>query len=288
MRQSPGRTAIALTIAGSDSSGGAGIQADLKTFTALGVYGASVITALTAQNTRGVEGVETIRPEFVLAQLNAVIADLDVGAVKTGMLANGAIVTTVARRLREVMGGGRPVPLIVDPVMVATSGDVLLAADAIDAIRQELAPLATLLTPNRAEAARLLGGETADSEAAAAAQAKALFARFGCPILLKGGHGSGSDAVDLYFAGSDLVRLSRPRLDTPHTHGTGCVLSAAVAALLARGLPLQAALAGAKAFVWQGLAAGASLGVGQGRGPVDCLFGIRGTPLPLENCDPEQ
>ena len=179
-------------------------------------------------------------------------------------------------------------PLIVDPVMVATSGDVLLAADAIDAIRQELAPLATLLTPNRAEAARLLGGETADSEAAAAAQAKALFARFGCPILLKGGHGSGSDALDLYFAGSDLVRLSRPRLDTPHTHGTGCVLSAAVAALLARGLPLQAALAGAKAFVWQGLAAGASLGVGQGRGPVDCLFGIRGTPLPIENCDPEQ
>lgn len=288
MRQSLGRTAIALTIAGSDSSGGAGIQADLKTFTALGVYGASVITALTAQNTRGVEGVETIRPEFVLAQLNAVIADLDVGVVKTGMLANGAIVTTVARRLREVMGGGRRLPLIVDPVMVATSGDVLLAADAIDAIRQELAPLATLLTPNRAEAARLLGGETADSEAAAAAQAKALFARFGCPILLKGGHGSGSDAVDLYFAGSDLVRLSRPRLDTPHTHGTGCVLSAAVAALLARGLPLQAALAGAKAFVWQGLAAGASLGVGQGRGPVDCLFGIRGTPLPIENCDPKQ
>jgi hydroxymethylpyrimidine/phosphomethylpyrimidine kinase len=179
-------------------------------------------------------------------------------------------------------------PLIVDPVMVATSGDVLLAADAIDAIGQELAPLATLLTPNLAEAARLLGAEEADSEAAAAAQAKALFARFGCPILLKGGHGSGSDALDLYFAGSDLVRLSRPRLDTPHTHGTGCVLSAAVAALLARGLDLRAAIAGAKAFVWQGLAAGADLGVGQGRGPVDCLFGIRRSPLPIENYDPEQ
>jgi hydroxymethylpyrimidine/phosphomethylpyrimidine kinase len=288
MRQSPGRTAIALTIAGSDSSGGAGIQADLKTFTALGVYGASVITALTAQNTRGVEGVEAIRPEFVLAQLNSVLSDLDVGAVKTGMLANGAIVTTVARRLREVTGSGRPLPLIVDPVMVATSGDALLEADAIDAIRQELAPLATLLTPNLAEAARLLGAEPADSEAAAAAQAKALFARLGCPILLKGGHASGSEAVDLYFAGSELVRLSRPRLDTPHSHGSGCVLSAAVAALQARGLGLQAAIAGAKAFVWQGLAAGASLGVGQGRGPVDCLFGIRRTSLPIENYDPEQ
>ena len=288
MRQSPSRTAIALTIAGSDSSGGAGIQADLKTFTALGVYGACVITALTAQNTRGVEGVEATRPQFVLAQLNSVLSDLDVGAIKTGMLANGAIITTVARRLREVTASGRPMPLIVDPVMVATSGDVLLAADAIDAIGQELAPLATLLTPNLAEAARLLGAVEADSEAAAAAQAKALFARFGCPILLKGGHGSGSDALDFYFAGSDLVRLSRPRLDTPHTHGTGCVLSAAVAALLARGLGLRAAIAGAKAFVWQGLAAGADLGVGQGRGPVDCLFGIRRSPLPIENYDPEQ
>jgi len=288
MRQSPGGTAIALTIAGSDSSGGAGIQADLKTFTALGVYGASVITALTAQNTRGVEGVEAIRPEFVLAQLNAVLSDLDVGVVKTGMLANAAIVTTVARRLREVAGSGRPMPLIVDPVMVATSGDVLLAEDAIDAFRQELAPAATLLTPNLAEAARLLGAEVADSEAAAAAQAKALFARFACPILLKGGHGGGPDAVDLYVAGGELVRLSRRRLDTPHTHGTGCVLSAAVAALLARGLSLDAAIAGAKAFVWQGLAAGASLGVGRGRGPVDCLFGIRRGPLPIENCVPEQ
>jgi len=288
MSQSPGRTAIALSIAGSDSSGGAGIQADLKTFTALGVYGASVITALTAQNTRGVEAVEAIRPQFVLAQLNAVLSDLDVGAVKTGMLANGAIVTTVARRLRELAASGRPMPLIVDPVMVATSGDVLLADDAIDAFRQELAPAATLLTPNLAEAARLLGTDTADSEAAAAAQARALFARFGCPVLLKGGHGSGPEATDLYVAGGELVRLSRRRLDTPHTHGTGCVLSAAVAALLARGLSLPGAIAGAKAFVWQGLAAGASLGVGQGRGPLDCLFGIRRAPLPIENCEPGQ
>jgi len=288
MSQRPGGTAIALTIAGSDSSGGAGIQADLKTFTALGVYGASVITALTAQNTRGVEGVEAIRPEFVLAQLTAVLSDLAVGAVKTGMLANGAIVSAVARHLRQAAGSGRPVPLIVDPVMVATSGDVLLEADAIDAIRQELAPQASLLTPNLPEAARLLGAEVADGEAAAAAQAKALFARFGCPILLKGGHGSGEQAVDFFCGGGEPERVTRPRLSTPHTHGTGCVLSAAIAALLARGLSLRAAIAGAKGFVWQGLAAGVNLGVGHGRGPVDCLFAIRKAPPPIENSELEQ
>jgi hydroxymethylpyrimidine/phosphomethylpyrimidine kinase len=276
----PGAAAIALTIAGSDSSGGAGIQADLKTFTALGVYGASVITALTAQNTRGVQGVEAIRPQFVLAQLESVLCDLEVGAVKTGMLANRAIVSAVAGRLREAAGGRRP-PLIVDPVMVATSGDALLAQDAVSALRQELAPLAALLTPNLAEAARLLDADMATDEAQAAAQAKALAARLGCPVLLKGGHGSSDSAVDLLADGGDLVRFARPRLDTAHTHGTGCVLSAAVAALLARGLGLRPAIAGAKAFVWQGLQAGRSLGVGEGRGPVDCLFGIPRSPLPL-------
>jgi hydroxymethylpyrimidine/phosphomethylpyrimidine kinase len=276
----PGAAAIALTIAGSDSSGGAGIQADLKTFTALGVYGASVITALTAQNTRGVQGVEAIRPEFVLAQLDSVLCDLEVGAIKTGMLANRAIVSAVAGRLRDAAGGGRP-PLIVDPVMVATSGDALLAQDAVSALSQELAPLAALLTPNLAEAARLLDADMATDEAQAAAQAKVLAARLGCPVLLKGGHGSGDTAVDLLAEGGDLVRFARPRLDTAHTHGTGCVLSAAVAALLARGLGLRPAIAGAKAFVWQGLQAGRSLGVGHGRGPVDCLFGIARSPLPL-------
>ena len=276
----PGATAIALTIAGSDSSGGAGIQADLKTFTALGVYGASVITALTAQNTCGVQGVEAIRPEFVLAQLDSVLADLEVGAVKTGMLANRAIVSAVAGRWRAAADGPRP-PLIVDPVMVATSGDALLAEDAVAAIREELAPLAALLTPNLAEAARLLEAELASNEADAAAQAQALAARLGCPVLLKGGHGSGDAAVDFFAAGGDLVRFARPRLATAHTHGTGCVLAAAVAALLARGQELKAAIAGAKAFVWQGLEAGRSLGVGHGRGPVDCLFGIRRAPLPL-------
>jgi hydroxymethylpyrimidine/phosphomethylpyrimidine kinase len=281
MRQPP--TPIALTVAGSDSSGGAGIQADLKTFTALGVYGASVITALTAQNTRGVAAVEAVGPDFVLAQMEAVLADLDVAAVKTGMLANAAIVTAVAQRLARRARAGRPLPVIVDPVMVATSGDVLLSADAVDAVREQLAPLAALLTPNLAEAAQLLGTDMADSEAAAQAQAEALFARCACPVLLKGGHGAGADAVDLFYDGRSLTRFARPRLETRHTHGTGCVLSAAIAALIARGAPLKAAIAGAKAFVWQGLEAGASLGVGGGRGPVDCLFGIRAAPLPIPN-----
>jgi hydroxymethylpyrimidine/phosphomethylpyrimidine kinase len=283
MKEPPGRTPIALTVAGSDSSGGAGIQADLKTFTALGVYGASVITALTAQNTHGVAAVEAVRPDFVLAQLDAVLSDLDVAAVKTGMLANAAIVIAVARRLRNCAQNTRAPPLIVDPVMVATSGDVLLSADAVDAVRDELAPLATLLTPNLAEAAQLLGTVTADNEAAAQAQVAALFARCRCPILLKGGHGAGAEAVDLFYDGCTLTRLARPRLETRHTHGTGCVLSAAVAALMARGLPLPAAVAGAKAFVWQGLEAGARLRVGQGRGPVDCLFAIRNAPFPIQN-----
>jgi len=277
----PGAAAIALTIAGSDSSGGAGIQADLKTFTALGVYGASVITALTAQNTRGVQGVEAIRPAFVLAQLDSVLCDLEVGAVKTGMLANRAIVSAVAGRLRAAAAGDPPPPLIVDPVMVATSGDALLADDAVAALRQELAPLAALLTPNLAEAARLLETDMASNEAEAAAQATALAARLGCPVLVKGGHGAGDTAVDVLADGSDLVRFARPRLDTVHTHGTGCVLAAAVAALLAQGLGLRPAIAGAKDFVWQGLQTGRSLGVGHGRGPVDCLFGIPRPALPL-------
>jgi hydroxymethylpyrimidine/phosphomethylpyrimidine kinase len=168
-------------------------------------------------------------------------------------------------------------------VMGATSGDVLLAADAVAAVREQLAPLAALLTPNLAEAAQLLGTAMAASEAAAQAQVEALFARCACPVLLKGGHGTGAEAVDLFFDGRGLIRLARPRLATRHTHGTGCVLSAAVAALIARGVPLQAAVAGAKAFVWQGLAAADSFSVGHGRGPVDCLFGIRAAPLPLSD-----
>jgi hydroxymethylpyrimidine/phosphomethylpyrimidine kinase len=267
---------IALTIAGSDSSGGAGIQADLKTFSAFGVYGASVITALTAQNTQGVSGVEPVAAAFVLAQMEAVLSDLAVGAIKTGMLANAAIVEAVAHRLR----GGPRYPLVVDPVMVATSGDILIAPDAIDALKRQLFPLALLITPNLPEAARLLDTKEAASEDEAVGQAKALLA-LGCQaVLLKGGHGGGSEAVDILCDATGIERLARPRVDTRHTHGTGCTLSAAIAALLARGVGLREAVGRAKAYVWQALNDGRSLGVGHGNGPVDHLFAIRKAPPP--------
>ena len=270
------RTPIALTIAGSDSSGGAGIQADLKTFSAFAVYGASAITALTAQSTRGVAGVEPVAASFVVAQIEAVLADLDVAAIKTGMLANAAIVEAVARCLRAAP----PRPLVVDPVMVATSGDVLLAADTVEAMKCQLIPLASLITPNLPEAARLLGAKAAADDAEAIGQAKALHA-LGCgAVLLKGGHGAGAEAVDILCDGAGVERFVRPRLDTPHTHGTGCTLSAAIAALLAQGVALREAVGRAKAFVWQALEAGRELGVGHGHGPVDHLFAIRRSPPP--------
>jgi hydroxymethylpyrimidine/phosphomethylpyrimidine kinase len=267
----PARIPIALTVAGSDSSGGAGIQADVKTFSAFGVYGASVITALTAQNTRGVQGVATVPAGFVAAQLDSVLSDLDAGAIKTGMLADAAIVEAVARRLRAA----RPLPLVVDPVMVATSGDILLKSDAIGALKGELFPLATLITPNLAEAAVLLNCRTAASEDEMRDQARALLA-LGCrAALVKGGHGTGGQAVDVLADASGCECLARPRIDTPHTHGTGCTLSAGIAALLAQGAGLAEAVRRAKAFVWQGLQAGRTLGIGHGRGPVDHLFAIR-------------
>ena len=269
-------TAVALTIAGSDCSGGAGIQADLKTFSAFGVYGASVITALTAQNTRGVSAVEPVAASFVVAQIEAVLGDLAVGAIKTGMLANAGIVEAVAGALRS----GPACPLVVDPVMVATSGDVLLAPDAVDAVKRALVPLATIITPNLAEAACLLGASVAGSEAQAVAQAKALLA-LGCEaVLVKGGHGSGEAAVDILCDSAGIERFARPRIDTPHTHGTGCTLSAAIAALMAQGAGLREAVGRAKTFVWEALAHGRALGIGKGRGPVDHLFAIRRGPPP--------
>ena len=269
-------TPIALTIAGSDSSGGAGIQADLKTFSALGVYGASAITALTAQNTRGVAAVEPVAARFVVAQIDAVLGDLEVGAIKTGMLANAEIVAAVAGRLSVAAG----LPLVVDPVMVATSGDILLTDDAIEAVKRQLVPLATLITPNLPEAARLLATKPAIDDAQAAEQARALLA-LGCgAVLLKGGHGTGEAAVDILCDASGAERLVRPRIATPHTHGTGCTLSAAIAALLAQGVALREAIGRAKDFVWQALEAGQALGVGHGSGPVDHLFAIRRMPPP--------
>jgi hydroxymethylpyrimidine/phosphomethylpyrimidine kinase len=267
----PRRTSIALTIAGSDSSGGAGIQADLKTFSAFGVYGASVITALTAQNTRGVQGVEAVPARFVAAQLESVLSDLEVGAVKTGMLADAEITESVARRLTAAPR----LPLVVDPVMVATSGDILLRPEAIGAIKSALIPLATLITPNLAEAAVLLGCSKAESEAEMRDQGRALLG-LGCrAVLVKGGHGTGEHAVDVLADGSGFETYASPRIDTPHTHGTGCTLSAAIAALLAQGAALAEAVRRAKAYVWQGLQSGRTLGVGSGRGPVDHLYAVR-------------
>ncbi len=266
-----GRRAIALTIAGSDSSGGAGIQADLKTFSAFGVYGASVIVALTAQNTHGVQGVHAIPPAFVAQQMHSVLSDLDVGAIKTGMLANPEIVETVSEGLRAAPAR----PLVVDPVMVATSGDVLLDPEAVDAVRRLLLPLATVITPNIPEAAILLGEPSAETEAQIVAQAEALRAA-GCKaVLIKGGHGAGGTAVDILAQETGIARFERPRIKTQHTHGTGCTLSAAIAALLALRLPLEEAVRDAKDYVWHGLEHGAGLGVGTGRGPVDHLYGFR-------------
>ena len=270
------RIPIALTIAGSDSSGGAGIQADLKTFTAFATYGASVITALTAQNTTGVQGVHAVPPEFVASQIASVLSDLEVAAVKTGMLANAAIIATVATALAKLPS----IPLVVDPVMVATSGDSLLEADAVDAFKTVLFPRATLITPNLPEAAELLGQPVAKNEADALAQLHALAKLGAKAVLLKGGHGEGSEAVDLLLVDGKVRRFATARIDTRNTHGTGCTLSAAIAALLARGSDLESAVARAKLYVHRAIESGRDASIGHGHGPVDHLYAIRATSLP--------
>jgi hydroxymethylpyrimidine/phosphomethylpyrimidine kinase len=262
---------IALTIAGSDSSGGAGIQADLKTFTALGVYGASVITALTAQNTRGVSAIHAVPPKFVAQQIDAVAEDLSIGAIKTGMLNDRDTVLAVAAGIRR----HKLHPLVVDPVMVATSGDLLLAPDAIAAVRDALLPLADLITPNLAEAARLLDQPIAADEIDMRAQGDALLALGPKAVLIKGGHGTGTEASDiLVLRDAPAERISLPRIDTLNTHGTGCTLSAAIAAFLARGEPIAAATAAGKQFVHAAILDARDLRIGHGAGPVDHLHAI--------------
>ena len=263
---------IALTIAGSDPSGGAGIQADLKTFTALGVYGASVITALTAQNTRGVTGVMKVPADFIAAQFDAVTSDLNIGAVKTGMLADAETVACVSERLSRLRG----IPVVVDPVMVATSGDRLIDESAITAVRDQLIPKATLITPNLPEAAALLSADVALTERDMFAQANALL-QLGCgAVLIKGGHGGGEEAVDvLATKAGDRLRLSMPRIDTRNTHGTGCTLAAAIAANLAMGARLEPSVRSAKSFVWSAIESAATQQIGLGSGPVDHLFSVR-------------
>jgi len=257
-------TAIALTIAGSDSSGGAGIQADLKTFSALGVYGASVITALTAQNTLGVEAVHVVPADFVRKQIEAVARDLEVGAVKIGMLATSAIIEAVAEGLKAF---GR-IPVVLDPVMVAASGDALLDEDAVATLRSVLVPCATLITPNLPEAAKLLDSGEAKNEREMAGQAKALRRLGAKAVLIKGGHAEGASAVDILVDGEGELRLEAPRIETGNTHGTGCTLSSAIAAELAKGAALRDAATTAKAYVTAAIAAADRLHIGKGRGPV--------------------
>jgi hydroxymethylpyrimidine/phosphomethylpyrimidine kinase len=255
---------IALTIAGSDSSGGAGIQADLKTFAALGVYGASVITALTAQNTNGVSGIHLVPADFVTAQMDAVFGDLDVKAVKIGMVAQRATIDAIVAALKR----WSPQHIVLDPVMVASSGDRLLAADAVEALRTKLIPRASLITPNLPEAAALLGEPTAQNESAVQAQGKRLLA-MGCPaVLIKGGHGQGRESTDYLVTAGGTVALAAPRIATGNTHGTGCSLSSAIAAGLARGEEMETAVRNAQVWLSAAIAAADGLGVGRGHGPI--------------------
>jgi hydroxymethylpyrimidine/phosphomethylpyrimidine kinase len=257
-------TPIALTIAGSDSSGGAGIQADLKTFAALGVYGASVITALTAQNTQRVSAIHDVPAEFVAAQIDAVFSDLAVGTVKIGMLARADIIDAVAAGLDRWKASN----VVLDPVMVATSGDRLLAPDAIDALKRELLRRARVVTPNLPEAAALLGAAIAADEDAMQAQAEGILALGARAVLIKGGHGAGVYSTDFLFDGTQVTRFASKRIATRNTHGTGCTLSAAIAAGLAKGQGLMDATRLAKAYVTDAIAAADRLAVGQGHGPL--------------------
>ncbi len=253
--------AVALTIAGSDSGGGAGIQADLRAFTMHGVFGTSVLTALTAQNTVGVHGVDAVSTAFVAAQLDAVLGDLPVAAVKTGMLAQPSTVELVASYAARLPN------LVVDPVLVATSGDPLFTGDVAAAYRETLFPHAAVVTPNLHEAGVLLDRKvsTVDEMRAAAADLGALGAR--C-VVVKGGHLPGTEAVDVVWHEGTLSTLTAPWIDTPNTHGTGCTFAAAVAALLATGAGTGAALAGAKRYVSGSLRRSAPWRLGSGPGPV--------------------
>ena len=258
-----------LTIAGSDSGGGAGIQADLKTMLALGVHGMSVLTAITAQNSVGVQGVWELPVDAVVAQFRSVVDDIGVDAVKTGMLASPALVETVAALLEPLREAG--VPIVVDPVAVSKHGDALLAPEALDSVRHRLLPLATVVTPNLDEAAALSGtGYTEESDLRPAAEAVHGFGSSW--VLVKGGHLPG-DAVDLLYDGTDEHVFRAPRLDNRHTHGTGCTLASAIAARLAAGDDPVSAVRAAKAYVTEALSRGFALG--SGIGPVDHGWTLR-------------
>jgi len=260
--------ASALTIAGSDSGGGAGIQADLKTFAALGVNGTSAIAALTAQNTVAVTGIHEVPAAFVVAQIDAVAEDIAIDAVKTGMLATAEIVDAVASAIVR----WKLPNLVVDPVMVAKSGDVLLTEPAVEAIRRSLLPLAAVLTPNRPEAERLLGHSVSNRDEARDA-ARRLVDLGPRAVVVKGGHFDEADIVDLLYDGSTFHEFRHPRLQTRHTHGTGCTFAAAIAALLALGLTLPDAVQHAIEYVEGAIAHG--LAIGSGQGPLDHFWAVR-------------
>jgi hydroxymethylpyrimidine/phosphomethylpyrimidine kinase len=255
---------IALTIAGSDSSGGAGIQADLKTFAALGVYGASVITAVTAQNTQGVSGIHGVPAAFVTAQMDAVFGDLDIKAAKIGMVGEPDTIEAIASALAR----WRVSRIVLDPVMAASSGDRLLSPAAVGSLRARLVPRATLITPNLPEAAVLLDEAVASDESAIEKQGKRLLA-MGCQaVLIKGGHAQGVESTDYLFSGDAVTALSAPRIATQNTHGTGCSLSSAIAAGLAKGEDMEIAVRNAKAWITEAIAAADRLDVGHGHGPL--------------------
>ena len=256
----------AMTIAGSDSGGGAGIQADLKTFAAFGVYGTSVLTAVTAQNTRGVFAVAEVPEEVIALQIDVVLEDIGADAAKTGMLSSASIVRTVADRL-EAWGVER---LVVDPVMVAKGGHPLLQQSAVTALKERLLPLALVVTPNVPEA-EILSGQTIDSAAAARDAARVIADLGPRYVVVKGGHLSG-DATDVVYDGSGFTELVAPRIDTPNTHGTGCSFSAAIAALLARGEPPLEAIGQAKR--WLTGAIRESYAIGGGHSPVNHFYAV--------------
>jgi hydroxymethylpyrimidine/phosphomethylpyrimidine kinase len=267
-------TAIALTIAGSDSSGGAGIQADLKTFSALGVYGASAITALTAQNTQGVDDVMVVPPEFVLAQMRSVANDLRVSAIKIGMLGTGDIIEAVL----EGLDAFPSVPVVLDPVMVSTSGDPLLDENALDLLRTKLLPRADLITPNLKEAAALLGEPDESREKWMEGRAERLREMGARSVLLTGGESMAETALDIFVTGEGAQRIEAPRVMTENTHGTGCTLSSAIAAELAKGETLDKAVKIAKLYVTAAIIAADELAVGKGRGPVHHFHALWETP----------
>ena len=268
-RQVPKKYCRVLTIAGSDSGGGAGIQADLKTFSANGCYGMSVITALTAQNTVGVTGIHPVPVDFVRAQIEAVLSDIGADAVKIGMLFSPELIQCVADELDRF----QVKKIVLDPVMVATSGDKLLQDDAVQALKEHLIPLASIITPNLPEAGVLVGREITSPDGVA--QAAAELTALGCPdILIKGGHFENGDSDDLLYLGREKRKVFLPaaRIDTTNTHGTGCTLSSAIAANMAQGREVGEAVLRAKEYITGAIAAGADYELGKGHGPVHHFY----------------